>query len=88
MFWLFVGLLTIGLLFSLMNWMTIYTSYREKRFCSAVPLIGAVFLIPGFLGLSTLRPFWWTAFIIDYGTLILIVSLPMLIRQFWFTRRK
>jgi hypothetical protein len=82
-----LALMTVGSLLAVVNWFTLYQTWRSGRFCSAIPLFGAFLLGAGMLLLPSTRPFAWLAAILDYGTLILIVSLPRLVNEFWKTSR-
>ena len=80
----FIGL---GGVLSVLNWLSLYQTYRTGRFCSAIPLIGAFFLGCGLLILPETRPFAWVALIADYGTLIFLIAVPMLVLDLWRTSR-
>ncbi len=72
----------LGLLLSLFNWASILLSRPEKH-VSPIPLLGGVFLAVGFLGFELTRAYWWLAAVIDFGTLIALVSLPSFIYEMW-----
>ena len=72
----------LGLLLSAFNWATLFPS-RDDEKVSPAPLVGGILLAVGFLGFETTRPYWWIAFFIDFGTLALLLALPMLISEMW-----
>ena len=69
------------------NWASLVLSLRTGRFCSPVPLVGAVFLVAGALLFPTLRPYAWAGVLLDFGTLVLLLALPMIAREMWATCR-
>ena len=77
----------LGGLIALMNWLSIYQTWRTGRFCSPIPLIGGAFLAGGMLLLPGTRPYTWTAVILDYGTLVVLIALPWIVGEFWRTSR-
>lgn len=77
--------LLLGGLISFFNWYSIYASRKSGKSVSSVPLIGAIFLVLGFLGYRQTRSYAWLGVIIDYGTLSLIYVLPRLICEAWKT---
>ena len=83
-------LIDFGSLISLMNWVCCYASWKSNRFHSAIPIFGAAFLALGLFTLPVTRRWTWLALIVDYGTLVLLISLPYIIKQEWgycrFTR--
>lgn len=81
------GLLGLGGLLALLNWLSVYQTWHSGRFCSAIPLIGGLFLAGGLLLLPATRPFAWLAVILDYGTLVFFLALPGLVREVWRTSR-
>ena len=84
--WVAIGLIIVGAIFSLFNWSSLVASTKD-RFVSPVPFAGALPLTIGLLLLPETRPWWWIAALADYGTLILLLSLPWLAREFWSTSR-
>lgn len=80
-----MGLLVLGGLVSLLNWLTLCFTWRTGQFRSAVPLVGALFLGAGMLLVPAVRPFAWLALLLDYGTLAFLYALPRLIKEFWNT---
>jgi hypothetical protein len=78
-------LISVGGLISFANWFSVIQSYRTKRFHSAVPLFGAVFLGAGMLASPATRAYALLAIIADYGTLALLLASPRLIREAWNT---
>jgi hypothetical protein len=85
MAWLFAAFLAIGAYFSVINWLCINWSRRDKKHHSPIPLLGAWFLGMGLAGFTATRPFWWMCVLIDYGTFSLILALPYLLAEFWNT---
>src|SRR5262245_50700968 len=81
------ALIVFGGLMCLLNWGTLVASLRSKRFVSAVPLVGALPLGAGLALLPASRPYAWLALVADYGTLVLIISLPRIAHEFWSTSR-
>ena len=79
--------MVIGGFVALANWLSVVQTYRTKRFHSAVPLIGAALLGSGMFILPATRFYCWSALILDYGTHALLLMFPILIREFWSTRR-
>lgn len=80
-------LLTLGGLLSLANWGTVLWSRRSRRFQSPVPLLGAAMLGAGMLLLPAARPYAWSALLLDYGTLAVLLAAPKLGRELWSTSR-
>ena len=60
---------------------------RTKKFHSAVPFFGAGLLGSGMLLLPATRHWAWSAILLDYGTLALIIASPQFVRDFWNTSR-
>ncbi len=81
------ALIAVGALLSVLNWGTLVASYRSGRFVSAVPLVGALPLGCGMALLPHTRPFAWLALVADYGSLVLIISLPHIAYEVWSTSR-
>lgn len=79
--------IALGCLVSMLNWASLIQSAITKKLASPVPLIGALFLGLGLSYFEKARPYVILSIIADYGTLVLIISLPRLIREFWVTRR-
>lgn len=80
--WIMIGrglslaLIALGGFIAVMNWATVIATRLTGRFHSAVPLIGAVLLAAGLALLPRTRHYAWAAVLADYGTLILLFSLP------------
>jgi hypothetical protein len=85
----FLAIIAIGLggYISLMNWVILYQSWRTKKFVSAVPIFGALFLGLGLAYFEKTRYYAFLSVIADYGTLIFIISIPSLIKMFWDVSR-
>ncbi len=83
------GLMTLGGLVALLNWLALFQTWRTGRFCSGIPLFGGLFLGVGMLLLPTLRPFAWLALVLDFsGTLMfLLFGLPVVVIEVWKTSR-
>jgi hypothetical protein len=79
--------MALGGLLALLNWWTVYRTWRSGRFCSAVPFVGAFFLGGGMLLLPQTRPFAWLALVVDYGTLVVFLALPRIADALWKTSR-
>jgi hypothetical protein len=82
-----LGLLALGGLLALVNWLALYQTWRTGRLCSAVPLVGALFLALGMLLLPPTRPFAWLAPLIDYTGVLFLLALPRLVNELWRTSR-
>ena len=82
-----VGLMALGGLVSLLNWLTLLQTWRTGRFCSPVPLLGTLSLAAGMLLYPATRPYAWVAVPADYGTLTLLFALPYLAGELWSTSR-
>ena len=80
-----IALIVLGSALSLANWYTLYAYLCKDRYSSVVPLLGAILLGSGMATIPRTRPFAWLAVIADYGTLVLIISLPQLVYAFWST---
>ncbi len=68
------------------NWVFLYKSSKTKRYHSPVPLVGPVAFVFGvfLIGYSGL---WWIGFIVDYGTIIAFISLPVLFNEYFKTSK-
>lgn len=78
-------LLTLGALFSLLNWCSFVATAWTGKFHSAVPLVGGLCLGAGALLLPPLRPYAWAVVFLDYGTIVFVVVFPRLVREMWST---
>jgi hypothetical protein len=85
--WLAAALLGLGGMLALLNWLMLVASLLTGRFHSCIPPLGAMFLALGALLHPVLRPYFWAAILLDYGTLGLAIASPWLIRQWWQTSR-
>jgi hypothetical protein len=81
------GLVGLGGVVALLNWLSLYQTWRSGRLCSAIPLIGGLFLAGGLLLLPATRPFAWLAVILDYGTIVFFLGLPGFVGEVWSTSR-
>lgn len=61
-----IAALILGAALCIMNWLTLFFSWKEKRFISAVPVMGAALLGFGLLYFPATRPFAWVGIIVDY----------------------
>lgn len=77
--------LVLGALIVLSNWYSIYASRSDRRFVSPIPVVGGALVTLGLLGFTTTRPYAWIGFVADYGTLVFIFSLPVILRNAWRT---
>lgn len=91
--WIMIGrgfaaiLIALGGFIASMNWASLIATHCTGRFHSAVPLVGALLLGAGLALLPSTRHYAWAAILADYGTLILLFSLPKLVREEWRTSR-
>ena len=77
--------LAVGLLLSIANWASLWTSHHRNRHASPVPLLGALALGYGLFSFPLTAPFFWIALIVDYGTLRLLLALCLLAHELWVT---
>lgn len=82
-----LGLIALGVVFSLMNWSYVVLSWVKKRHVSLVPLVGAIPLGCGLVLLPQTRPFAWLALVADCGTLGILLGMPFIVREIWSTSR-
>ena len=75
----------LGALIALLNWYSIYASHRNGRHVSPAPLLGGLLLVLGLVGFPETRAYAWLGIVADYGTIILIFAVPVLIREAWST---
>jgi hypothetical protein len=92
--------LTIGVCFLIAgisivacNYLYLWMNYGNRKrninnFNSLIPLFGALFLLVGsFMLLIKFRIYFLLVFVLDPGTLILLLSMPKLIRDLIKSRR-
>lgn len=79
--------IALGAVISIGNWLTLYFSWKHKRFISVVPIFGAALLAFGLCCFSVTRPYAWLSVVADYGTLLLLLALPTMIGEAWATIR-
>ncbi len=79
--------IVLGSFICFCNWYTIYDSWRKKRFVSAVPAIGALFLGLGLAYFEKTRPYAIFSIVADYGTLIFLIAIPRLAKELWSTSK-
>ncbi len=80
-----VALLGIGCWLSLLNWVALLVSWRTGKFHSAIPLVVGLSLGTGALLLPPLRPYVWAGVLLDWGTIVVVLSLPSFVRKMWET---
>ena len=80
-------LIALGGFVAIMNWWMVITTCRTGRHHSVVPLVGALFLGAGLALMPRTRHYAWAAALADYGTLIVLYSLPRLVREAFETSR-
>jgi hypothetical protein len=78
-------MIALGGFISFVNWMTLYQSWKTKKFVSSIPLFGAIFLGAGLACFQKTRNYAFLSLVADYGTLVFIISAPKLLSQFWQT---
>ncbi|MBF0607670.1 MAG: hypothetical protein SFH39_02200 [Candidatus Magnetobacterium sp. LHC-1] len=74
-----IALIVIGALISIGNWLILIRRMTSKRFISAVPLLGALFIGIGMLFIPGIRRYFFIALLVDFGTLELLYYLPRVI---------
>ena len=82
-----IGVLILGGVIALGNWFYLYMRRRIGHGYSSVPLIGGVLLVTGMWMLPVTRPYAWAGVFLDYGTLIVVLSLPRMANELWSTSR-
>jgi len=75
----------VGALIVLFNWYSLYASHRSGRNVSPAPLLGGLLLFLGLFNFPETRAYAWLAIVADYGTLIMVSAVPLLIRDAWST---
>jgi hypothetical protein len=83
-----VALIVLGGFVALLNWWSLYASYRDKKFHSSVPLLGAGLLGVGMFILPSSRRYSWSAIFFDYGTLVFLIALPTLVKEGWSASKR
>ncbi|QDU20571.1 hypothetical protein [Urbifossiella limnaea] len=78
-------LLALGSWVSLLNWVVLLVSWRTGKFHSAIPFVGGFCLGVGALLLPPLRPYAWAAVLLDWGTIVVVLSLPSVVQELWET---
>jgi len=79
--------LAVGGYIAVMNWYSIYASHKAGRNVSAIPLVGAWFIVLGLHGFQQTKPYAWAGILVDYGTLALILAIPALAWESWTISR-
>lgn len=82
-----IAAIVLGVLISVLNWYTLYSSHRRQQHVSPVPLLGGLLLVFGLLSFGEMRCFAWIGLLADYGTLVFLFALPVLLRELWQTSR-
>jgi hypothetical protein len=77
--------ISLGALIALSNWYCIYASHRTGRHVPPAPLLGGLLLVLGLVGFPETRAYAWLGIVADYGTVILIFAVPVLIWDAWST---
>ena len=80
-------LMSLGGFIAVANWLSIYLSWYTGRFHSPIPVIGGLFLFVGMFLLPAMRLWSWTAVLLDYGTMGLLIASPYIIADLWSTSR-
>lgn len=80
-----VAFIVVGVLFSAINWLTLFVRWRSGRFVSGFPFVGGVSLACGMALLPETRAYLWVALAADYGTLVGLCGLPSLVWEIWST---
>ena len=83
-----LALILFGGYIAALNWWGLYASCRDKSFHSSIPFIGSMFLGTGMFLIPATRRYTATAIFIDYGTLVLLLSIPVLARRFLKARAR
>jgi len=81
-FWAIIAI-GLGGYICLVNWISLYQSWRTKKHISSVPLVGAVLLGLGLAYFEKTRYFAFLSIVADWGTILLIICIPSLVKQFW-----
>ncbi len=66
-----------------MNGLGPFLTFWRGRHESPVPLFGGLILAIGLYQFEAVGNLAWLAFVVDYGTMGLIIAAPLLIREFW-----
>lgn len=77
-------LIGVGGIIVVLNWWTILQNSRGKRYRSPIVLLGTAFLGAGMFILPATRWYFWSALILDFGTLMVLLGL---ITEMWRGRR-
>jgi hypothetical protein len=80
-------LVVAGGFLCVLNLVGLVGNIRGRKYSSAIPLIGGVILFAGLWQIPRVRSFAWAAFLLDWGTVCLVLSLPRLIHELWSTSR-
>lgn len=77
-------LIGVGGIIVVLNWWTILQNSRGKQYRSPIVLLGTAFLGAGMFILPATRWYFWSALILDFGTLMVLLGL---ITEMWRGRR-
>jgi hypothetical protein len=69
------ALIGFGGFIVVVNWWTLIQNLRGKQYRSPIPFFGAAFLGAGMFILPPTRPYFWSALVLDYGTLMVLLGL-------------
>lgn len=82
-----IGLVLAGTWVILCNWLCLVFNLRNQRrqiarHYSFAPLLGPALVIPGLMFFVGFRIWTLAILLVDFGTLVLVASLPTLAREF------
>lgn len=74
----------LGLWITISNWRGVFRYYKYKKSTTSIPLFGGLFIAIAFVFIpnNPVSYVWWLAFLIDYG------SLPLLLQTICFFVKK
>lgn len=76
-------LVFLGVWVILGNYVMIYKSIRTRKFHSLIPMFGAIFVLLAILvSPLTFRMYYLFIALLDPGTIVTIISIPVLIKAF------
>ena len=69
-------LLAFGCLCGIGNWLSFISALATKKDTSFIPYIGLGFVLLGmyFIGNNVIQRYWWSAFLIEFTTIPILVS--------------
>lgn len=71
----------LGSYIFIMNWASLFISYKQKKHVSSAPFVAALFLSLGMYQFELSRPLFWFPFLLDYGTIVFVLSVPRLVNE-------